>query len=283
MDHEPVHGKRSGEKLQAHLGFKAASLLKTLTARATALVKERKSLLAQKADFDAKYCAVDVKNAAVFTSNPYADKLAINDMALAEMRSIARTSFGQKALRVMLLENWSIPVSALGVMNTGTLVDPSGFAEFAASAALFDEYRVVGGELKFNLPCFSINNATNVETQAVLVYDPDGTGAALTSAGVAASYQQHVVVPKTFITAGSLAILRTTQKQFKYRVPPGVLTTVGALVSTATGSSWQPTVPNTGTFLTYGTLRGWGNNLSPISLTGFSGLHYYHVEFRCRE
>lgn len=276
-----VHGKKDNLKKgipEAH----RVEMFKTILRRTSGLLSERKVLLAQKADFDTKYCSVDVKNMLVTASNPFTDKLAINDMALQEMRSLVRSSWGTKSMPIMLHENWSIPVSALGVMNTGTFVDPSGFAEFNACATLFDEYRVSGGTVKFELPCFSINNATNVESQAVLAYDPDGTGAVLTSVAVAAAYTHHTLVAKTFITAGSLAVLRTSTNHLEYKVPPGILIVPGAAAGSAT-SAWQPTVPAGGVFMTYGTLRAWGNNLSPVSLTGFTGLHTYHVHFRCRE
>jgi hypothetical protein len=88
-----------------------------------------------------------------------------------------------------MLLKYSVSSSAAGIINTTANFDISAYGEFASVAAMFDEFRVVGGRIK----CFCAAPNSNVLTvgPVVAAFDNDDA-AAVTSYSGAAEYKEKL-------------------------------------------------------------------------------------------
>jgi hypothetical protein len=267
-------------KKQVHARVDPRAFLKKACSSVTSLLAERKKLIAANSDFDSKYVLVDSKD-----NNPYADKLKINQSAIDSMRGMARNVFGNQKVRMSLYELSKFTTSAGGVSNGVLSVDPSLLTEFVSAANLFDEYKVVSGELSFVVASYALNGiGVGIDFVYVVAYDPiDNSVLTSTTQGC-----QHVTHKQFFtsmvVTGVTNPYIDNQGHSLKWTVPKGVLVQAAPTAQTAAGDGWQPTVPQSGTaYMVYGYMKAYAANLLPVSATSLSGIQTYHVEFRIRE
>jgi hypothetical protein len=208
---------------------------------------------------------------------------------LALLRTTARAAmagFGAQMLKIKLYTTFNAPVSSSQVSSVFA-VDPTVASEFASLAALFDEYKVVGGHIDYvtNLVVDG-NSATAAATdrRLVIAYDP-ADGAAITVPSTAQQLVQHqlIFVAGGFSTAPVATRVQTENDhhRFEFHVPKGVLEVAN---QSSIGGAWQPTNPPT-SYLPYGYIKlctgaSIGNANQP---TGVQCNVITHCEFRCRQ
>jgi len=255
------------------------------------LINERKVLMAKATEFDKKYVAIDSKSGSSSTtdvifgaSNPYADKLTINDAAMKQLKVMAQSMFGQRKIRINLYEMWTFGTSVGGNILGSVTVDPSTITEFNSLAALFDEYRVVSGEYAFCVGTCTNDSSTTNPQIGVVGYDP-AENISLTTVPTGAQLEQHKLFPIPMLKATNTAFshVETGMHRFHFVVPPGVLVSSSGSAASNPTSTWQNTIPAAGSFYPYGWIKPWaGPGLLPVSSAGINGLGTYHCEFRSR-
>jgi len=266
---KPGKGKKSKAVDGHHPEFR-----KLLKGVAVCLAKQKKIRL-DRSDFEKKYLSLDSKGVTV---NPFDDseKLIIAELSL--LKGMARNMFGTSPFRVKFYEQLYFNTNGSGLAAGGIAIDVTALAEYLAAAALFDEFRVVGGEYKFAPVACMTNNTTGLPPCGVVGYDPvDNTAYSTLEEGC--QQQDHLVFFKPVQPTGFVALTPHSGHSFHWRVPPGTVT-AAANPSTVGTSNWQPTSASI-TKQPYGYVKGYASNLT-VSVTGFAGVMCYHVEFRVR-
>lgn len=237
------------------------------------LLKRRKEITEAKAKFDRTYVSIDMKG----SSTPYVDELSLIQRELDFARQSVRSALGTQIFRLKLWENVSLPSTAGGVCASTYTADPQNITEFVSAAALFDEYRLTGGIMRFVSMGTTVNNATSLMGLGVMSYDPTDN-AALTVVTEGCQMAQHKIFAKAVQPTGTIAVTPSGEHEFRWHVPDGILQYGSA--SSMAGGSWQATL-STLTKLPYGYLKVYMDAITP-SVTALSGIEEYHVEFRCR-
>lgn len=177
-----------------------------------------------------------------------ADALAIErDLQLVEselklLRTTARAAlfngFGTKLLKMKLwiAETWATSGSNI----TGIVAaDPSVVTEFASLAALFDEYRCVGGEAHIYVTCASDPATSTNDPRVIYAYDP-AESVNLTTLVAGLQLQQHKLMYAYNGTSSATPAQIPNTYSFNWKVPAGVITTSGS-APVASSGNWQPT------------------------------------------
>lgn len=278
-------GLRTGKPRRKDVGAKyMRNLMSTPEFKACHKLRlARKEIFAKyKMDMSTYFDVKTDKDVKLPAANSLFDReLKILDDEFALLRNAIRSAMGNMLIKINLwnLDNWSIA----GNNITGVIaVDPSGITEFTTLAALFDEYRVVGGHV--NLFVRAVSNAANgatVDPRIVYAYDPS-EAANLTTVVTALQLQHHQLMhaPSDVVTAtNTMVVPNRVEYEFKYKVPEGALAAAGT--SPATGENWQATTSSA--YLPYGWTKAVGINFVQAAVTvGIAATHTYHVEFRCR-
>jgi len=201
----------------------------------------------------------------------------------------SRGGRGQKLrpLSVKLFQSFSGAGSTTVANTTYTTVlsmIPSGSAEFASLADLYDEFICDGGSIHFNSIQIAGGGAPVSASQWVWVFDPLNA-TALGSIVNGYQHAQHYVFspPTRFIAVGyssesqPYSVNRNGIHTFSWRIPAGSARSDSA--STIYSGQWADTASTTAT---YGFLKPYWPATDLTSTHNFSFIVEYHCRFRSR-
>jgi len=225
--------------------------------------------------FDVKTGA-DVK---ISGNSVFDRELKLLDDELAVMRATFRSEFQNQSLRINLYQSTSWDSSVAGVVGTTQSVDVTGLTEFSSLAALFDEFRVVGGVFDLQVVATCIDTAGN-RPWVVMAYDPSDntTPAAVTEL---LQIEQHILMPVPVIATGFNAYPHpsVTHHRFKWKVPKGIFLQQVSGTAVVEGA-WQSTT--NGTPSPYGFEKMYGSTFQASAKLAVAAINTFHTEFRCR-
>jgi hypothetical protein len=217
----------------------------------------------------------DGKDAKVVKSD--STRLLEQDIAILKT-SIGR-AFGNKSVRITLSCPFELASTVTsGVVNTVVTVRPSFSAEFSSLAALFEEYKALGGTVHFYnalRSAYAIGvTATSLNT-AFLGICYDTTSAVLTSVSSATEYQQHGLYLNGG-QSGSPLVNRPVPELFHFKIPDGIELGGSAYLS----GTW---VPTTVTAADWGYIKSYSVGTEVVALVTVAGVIRLDTEFRMRE
>lgn len=211
------------------------------------------------------------------------------------LKNTLRAGLKDKPIRMRLSATFVITTTVTtGVTNIVTIggsnsaLTPSYCTEWATVALLFDEYKMLGGEVDFvygNINAAPESGAPNWTPDCVpiIAYDADDVTAATSSILLTQSAQHKTFNPGQKVLGAASAIIGgqggETHHKFKFHIPRGDVDPVSAGgLSIAPGTQWNPSI----TPLTHGFIK-WYHLGSVITAkdTG-AGFVYFDFEFRCR-
>jgi len=248
------------------------------TIRSLIANKEKELVLAKATYFDKKDSKVDLKN--------MDDQVVVLKKELELAVGALRAGLGDRPIRIRLSAELLITTTVTsGVTNTiqmnGTsFLTPSACTEWATMAALFEEYKCLGGEARFiyyNPSCGATPSTVIANNLPVIAYDADDSTAATSSIQLTQAAQHEVLgsllgpTAATALTAGSHG-----DHRFRWRTPRG--TAVGGGISASPGTEWIATNGVTAA----GYLKFYHVGTTVTAVTTGAGFMYYDLEFRCR-
>lgn len=193
------------------------------------------------------------------------------------LRSSIRSMAGSSPVKVRLNIPFALTATVTsGVVSTITNVDASASTEFASLAAIFDEYKIVQGEVLFTHHCRNLyvfaTTSAGANDFLVLGYDTDNV--ALTSVSNGLELAQH----KLFTTGnagGAIEVLPTAQavERFEFKVPEGILATT----SIGAGQWCMTSNPQV-----YGRIKSYNVGTEVVAKVVSVGFVYLDCEFRIR-
>jgi hypothetical protein len=201
-----------------------------------------------------------------------------------------RAGLGDKPIRMQLSVPFVITTTVTtGVTNTVTLsggnsaLNPSLCSEWSSCAALFEEFKNLGGHIVFNY----INPITNATATSlvpdnlpVMAYDADDNTSATSSALLTQAAQHRVYEASVGGTTPSITSVPAccVTHHFKWHVPKGTAA-VNNGAQDQPGTQWIPV--NTGT-PSCGFLKFYHLGQCITANNTGSGIIYFDLEFRCR-
>jgi hypothetical protein len=260
------HGARFAWDWLWRRAFGSAGLRKVANLQKQLVLAKRSDYLSVKSD------GKDVKVEKSDTT-----KLLEND--LGAVRELLGRSFGHQSVKITLTVPFTLASTVTtGVVNTVVSIRPSFSGEFTSLAALFEEYKCMGGTVHFTnylRSAYLIGSAAATLNSAMLAVCFDTTNAVLTSVSSATEYEQHLCVLNGAQAGSPLVDLRAPH-QFHFRIPSGI-----ELGGTAYNSStW---VPTTVTAADFGYLKSYSVGTEVVALDTVIGYTRLHCEFRMRE
>ena len=254
-------------------GMVKDQILKNLAPTVCALTAARKkAALGKSGYFDAK----DVKTDLVALQKEV-DQL---EKEFALLKNTLRAGLGDRPIRMRLTASFVITTTVTtGVTNTVVIngsankLDPSLTTEWSTMAALFDEYKCLGGEVVVvyaNTISVGGSNAVTSNSLPVMAYDPDSSSPAASSL-VLTQMSQHKILPN--ITTG---LGNGPNHRFRWHVPRG--TTIGAGSGGYPGTEWIVTGVSQGA----GYLLFYHVGAGITAIDNGAGVVYFDLEFRCR-
>jgi len=241
------------------------------------LMERRKRLLAEKSAFDLKYVSVDSKGA---TMTPLDAELKLIEVQILQLKQAVQSAYGMKPVRVRLaeLQTFTSTVTT-GVVNGTQALTASLFADFTPFAQIFDEYKMLGGDYHFTTGVAAAVAGTSPSNTGCLLAGVSYTlyTAAATSVLAMADDAQRLLFMPPIITGGAINNVNTKAQHFKWRTPPGVLTSSS---DTQVGDSWLVTTDQSTSF---GTIRVYyAAATSVVVANALSGVITGEFEFRMR-
>jgi len=100
--------------------------------------------------------------------------------------ALSRNARPQSVITRVTTQIGALSSSAGGVINNIVSLNPSSSSDWSTLAVLYDEWRLIGAEIK--LFCNVCNSVTSQAQPAVMVYDNDDASTALTSVGNGLDY-----------------------------------------------------------------------------------------------
>ncbi len=242
-----------------------------------ALEAKRKEVTMAKAGYfnDSKDQKVDLKS----LTNEV--DLLTKELELAT--TAIRAGLGDKPIRMRLSSTYTLTATVTtGIVNTVKTILPSDATEWSTCAALFDEYKILGGEVDFhykNMVTMGGSGAVDTNAYPVIAYDADDTNSATSSLALTQFAQHKVFANHAFAdSAGATVFVAgvSSRYRFRYHIPKGTVTQGGS--SLQPGTEWCVTASP----LAAGTIKFYhaGNQTAAVSVT--AGVMYYDLEFRCR-
>jgi len=210
--------------------------------------------------------------------DPFAEKLQFLADQLSAVRASVRSLWGTKVLTVTLPLVFVINSDVGGNTANATAVNPSSLTEFTELADVFDEFRVVGGELEFTLPLL-FNGAASLQPYISIGYDPSDVTTP-TSNLLMAQLQNNARYAANYTSVTSVVpiIVNNKMHKFPWKTPKGVFEANTA--NGAIGDMWQAV--DAATKFSYGSIKQFAVGSQASVTTAVSGILYYHTEFRCR-
>jgi len=134
------------------------------------------------------------------------NKVSSNSNIMMVSRALNNSASGNNEIitRVGTLQG-SITTTGGGAYAGVIGFTPSAYTAWAALSPEYDEWRVIGAEIKI----FSISSSANIGGLVVVVYDNDDASTALTSYVAGVDYRQKVQFPAIW-TGGQAKSLRVT-------------------------------------------------------------------------
>jgi len=247
------------------------------TQRSHSLALKKNSLVRSSYFSDTK----DAKSSvAIADSDKEVELLKANlDMA----RNAIKSGLKDRPIRIRLVAPFTITTTVTsGVTNTLKInglasgaIDPSYMTEWGSFAGLFDEYKVLGGEMVFTYANPSRYPVVSNDQLVTMAYDSDsGTSASVSSL---CEHSQH----KSFnnaqmITGPSMMNAAQTVHRFNFHIPRG--TAAGGAASIVPGTQWVVT----GGPQPCGYILFYHVGLSIAAEITGAGTCYLDTEFRCR-
>jgi len=221
------------------------------------------------------------------SAGPEEDLLSVE---LKAGRSALASAYGKRPVPFVIPISLSIPNTAAGLALVSVLVDPSASVEWSSLALLFDEYRFVGGRFEFGTNFGCLQPATNSDAICFAIcYDP--VDSSPTSVRNLTTREQHKLFANVITYGGAGGSTFSTSSpnmmngvplQFKYHAPPAsnlVIGVTGLIVQDP--GVWKITTVS-GAPAGEGYLLFASSNGSANAAVVAAGIHYLHVEMRCR-
>jgi len=276
---------------------KGADKIRVFMKSARELCNKKNDLLRQKLEFERKYVVVDQKDLKSSVS-PFDDSIALVDGQLKALKTEVGFMFGNKSMRITIPVTGSVSAftttsGTTGLVNSTFGVYPPNSSEFASLAALFDEYRCLGGVYEFAMPGIAAKAISTSSTNAYLSYSAIGiayapadntaiSGTSPSGDEILSEYEQHRWYATTQAASNQTSTMhKAAPYVFSFKVPDGVVQAGGASSPLGAGN-WQST--NTATPATYGYLKSYSNSGSLVAAGYYCvvGVTYLHCEFRVR-
>jgi hypothetical protein len=193
-----------------------------------------------------------------------------------------RAGLGDRPIRIRLSQTYTLTATVTtGVVNTTVSVLPSNATEWSTCAALFEEYKCLGGSVNFMYANYtskpSTGGAVDTNGYPVIGYDADDATAATSSLVLTQLAQHEVLSPMIFCSGvGIAAPACGLHHKFHFHIPKG--TVESGSISIVAGTEWLPVqgVVSAGTVKFYHV----GTEVTAVNVT--CGVLYYDLEFRCR-
>jgi hypothetical protein len=197
------------------------------------------------------------------------------------------SSLGKLALKP---RRFSLPVSFAAANTAGTVcaatypVDVTNSTEWAALSALYDEYRFVGGRLKWNLlqPTAAAAGFTTADQMPVFAFDPQDN-AALTSTRNGCEFAQHKLYACPNVSGVGGTLTNGTPLDFTWKTKPVTALSIDNSGNvTFTPGVWKK-MPVAGSNAAYdGVLKFFCTNAQANGTNFVCGILYMDVEVRSR-
>lgn len=202
-----------------------------------------------------------------------------------------RAGLGDKPVRMRLTAPMTITTTVTtGVTNTVNIASssnwliPSACTEWATCAALFEEYKCLGGHVDLNYSnqnayggTIGSINTSQSDTMPMIAYDADD-GTAATSSIQLTQAAQHKWLPVWVNGPNGSVTSSPSSHHFKWHVPRGTVSGGSQSLNGEPGTEWVTVagVVNAGylKFFHIGTIIS-------ATITG-AGIVYFDLEFRCR-
>jgi len=243
-----------------------------------------------------KFLSVTEPSAAVDKTADVKDKKVADSIALLPktLKMVLKgTGKGKKGkLNNLRTQMWIAFDNASGsgaALGTVVNVRPSATAEWTSFASIYDEFKVHGGAVHFQI---FANGQTNLITDVsgVVVYDPDDNTAytSVTTALVASQkfgpfnisgVTDSSVAGSTARTSAPVPTSKTGMYVFKFKCPPGPHSTTGNGQQVVTGQWCSTNITNTQG--DYGYIKP-AVDAAGSTVTDMKGYLMMEVEFRSR-
>ncbi len=235
---------------------------------------------ASKIDNLAKFESTDVK------FDPKVLKLGIDRQVHMARDAMARVS-GNRPLVIKLPISVTMSVATSGVLAAALPIDVTASTEFTSLAALFDEYKLLSGDIRFNVTAYNTGVGTTADADKgmmVMGYDP-AEGSPLTSVRNGCELSHHALYG-SMATNGSAAVQFSTAAghphRFSFYPPKGVLAAINSNVQYLAADEWVPTTSSQ-TNLYWGYLKTYfQTSYSGTTQNALVGILTLDVAFRCR-
>lgn len=261
------------------------NFLKTAVTRVKGLLKEKQELKMASDEFDKKYVSLDVKGA---TQNPFADKLKLNDLQMAETKSMVKDMFRGMNVPIKLVVVRSVNNTSSNTNVTVVTMDPAYSGEFPSCAALFEQVRV-RKVVMTHRPCSYFQNAASGTTTTSTIPGcgyisiDTVTNTPMATISDALDSSNHAEYKIGIQVASSLAFYQNISHctlEYHPPTPFDANSGSGVLVEGA----WTSTIGSIGTVCIVGYLKYVETN-SFTATTAQVGVtsEMYHCEFRMRD
>jgi len=254
------------------------------------LTAEKKALQAQSDEFDKKYVSVDVKGV---STNPYSDKLKLNDLQTTELKNMLRSEFKGMNVDIRLVVIGSVNNTSSQRNASVLILDPAYSAEFASCAALFEEVRVKRVKITYfpissrTFPVAGSNTTTAGLGLGFMSIDCiTATAISAPSDGVDSSNHSIYRLSAQLTSVGGAGVTcehLNTNGKIDYKPPPLLLPNAATSVGLV-GGSWTSTAGSAGAVCTTGYLKFYEDNDSTTTTAQVGQVYeQYHCEFRMRD
>jgi len=187
---------------------------------------------AEKAVYDAKYVMTDVKGVSV---DPFSDKLKLLQMDIDATLAAVKAVLGKQNnydCELTAALNYPSTVTT-GVVSGALSIVAGGYADFAALAGLFEEYKILKGHFRFAMGCELASASTTPANVGVIGmsmgYSINSTAYGSTAAA-ADDELAEVYAPVAINAAGRFLIQpKAGYYDYKFRIQPGVLSGVAVV------------------------------------------------------
>lgn len=230
---------------------------------------------------DVKSSSPDTKQAP--TANSMVKKL------LATKVGKGKGPAGLKPVRVTLPYSFTLSATS-GVISTPLSVTPdSNATEWAAFQTLYDQYRVIGGEVHYTCGYQTPPGSTSTDVLfSVMGYDPSD-GAALTSVRQGTELAQHKLLAacpvsqatNTTALSFSFPTLGSTPHLLRWRTGPVTQIGITSGAITAATGQWK-NINSSGNNSPDGWLKFYGTTDLAATAVQVYGINRVFVEFRSR-
>lgn len=236
----------------------------------------------------------DAKSPQLPTSDGVAALQELYDSELKMARAAIGQMLGTKAIPFIL----PVPIAFVSTVTTGLVTTvlslaPDLATEWSSLAAIFDEYRAIGGRYDFYISCVTtptVMGTSGLSTGGIasLCYDPSDATAVSGNAQVAQHEQHKMYYPRLLATSASATansyvgcFNNTNGKPLEFHWKTGQCATFSGNGGAIGVGMWKSTQGNVSSFPD-GTLKPFWQAGTTLATDIFVGLMYFHFHFRMR-